>query len=201
MQIRVVTLPWDAQNQSFSESRLLEATSGKDVLSAQERWATIDGRDVLVLTLQLVNGAIAGAPRQYSESSEKRKAAAIEFLRKLEVQMPEDTKVAFSALRDWRTKKAQEKGSPTFVIATNRQLAEIVFRAPKSLAALKEVNGIGKNFVKNYGEEVLAFVKDLEAVEFTMPDEDEKGEEIKNDKNEKSAKAQASANGEEEQKA
>lgn len=172
MQIRVVTLPWDAQSQSFSESRLIDATSGKDVLSAEERWATIDGRDVLVLTLKLTNSSSNGGMRPYNGGNQnnQRSKEAMEFINKLEAQMPVETKAAFYRLKDWRTEKMKALGCPAFAIATNRQLAELALNAPKTLKDVSQIHGISKHFVTKNGEAVLEMLKGLTPVEYVLPE-------------------------------
>jgi superfamily II DNA helicase RecQ len=45
---------------------------------------------------------------------------------------------------------------PSYVIARNVQLAEICRRLPRSLAELKEVEGIGEATCEKYGRDLLA---------------------------------------------
>ena len=183
MQLRVITLPWDAESQSFSEAKLLEATNSKDVLDYEARWTSVDGRECLVLTLKLT-GAGTGNLRNHgpaayanTNTNDAKRAAAMEFIRKLEEQMPEPTKAVFYKLKEWRAEKAKAAGVPVFSVANNRQLAEVAFRAPKSLAQIKEIKGLAGAFVKNYGEEVLAFVRNLEPVAYKLPEQEEKPDE------------------------
>ncbi len=176
MQIRVITLPWDAENQAFNEQNLLEATSGKDVLDYESRWTVVDGRDCLVLTLKLTSGgnaaAVAGrAGRSSNAPNDPRRQKAMEFIRKLEEQMPEATKAVYFKLKDWRIEKVKGTGAPVFSIANNRQLAELALKAPKTLTEIREIRGLGQQFLKAYGEEALAMVKDLAPTAYELPDD------------------------------
>ena len=64
----------------------------------------------------------------------------------------------WNALRDWRTERAKRDGVPTYMIATNRQLAAMVERRPGSLSALAAVEGIGKAKLEKYEQELLALL-------------------------------------------
>lgn len=62
-------------------------------------------------------------------------------------------------LKEWRKNKATEKGFPTYVIAKNEQLLEIIKTCPKTLSELQNINGIGEKKSKEYGEEIIGIIK------------------------------------------
>ena len=187
MKIRVVTLPWDADSREFSEAKLLEATQSSDVLDFDTKWTCVDGRECLVIVLKLTGGGQAGAGNGSFKSSfgmqknDVRRQKAIEYIRKLEEQMPEANKAVFYKLKEWRAEKANGTKAPVFAIANNRQLAELALRAPKSIKEIREIQGCGEMFVKNYSKEILELVKDVSRVEYTLPDTDEEGKEKENE--------------------
>ena len=185
MQLRVITLPWDAENREFSEARLQEATRGLDVLDYESRWTAVDGRECLVLTLKLSGGAAPGSAQPWSGANrarDSRRAEAMEFIRKLEEQMPEANKAAFFKLKGWRSEKVKGTKAPVYSIANNRQLAELALRAPHSLSGIREIDGLGELFCRNYGAEVLSILAGLSPAEFTMPEKsgDEEGPSMTN---------------------
>ena len=61
----------------------------------------------------------------------------------------------YDALRTWRATRAKQEGIPAYMIANNRQLAEMIKSGIKSKADLSAVRGIGEAKVTQYGEEIL----------------------------------------------
>lgn len=70
---------------------------------------------------------------------------------------PEDWPL-FNALRDWRNERAREEGVPPYVIATNRQLAQVARDRPQTLSQLAQVEGFGKAKVGRHGRAMLQVV-------------------------------------------
>ena len=64
------------------------------------------------------------------------------------------------ALKEWRRDEARERGLPAYVIFHDRTLADIAERRPATIPELRSVSGIGPAKVANYGEAVLAIVKE-----------------------------------------
>ncbi len=85
----------------------------------------------------------------------KPKPVAVEYS-EADVGHPE----LFQNLKDWRKKKAAEKGVQHFQIMHQKTLIQIAVHLPDTLPALKNVKGIGKKMAENYGEELLALVTD-----------------------------------------
>ena len=108
-----------------------------------------------------------GSPPNRGRDS--RRAEAMEFIRKLEEQMPEANKTAYFKLKEWRAMKAGSAKAPVFSIANNRQLAELALRAPSTKAGIREIQGLGEMFCKNYADDVIGILAGLKGVEYTMP--------------------------------
>jgi len=62
------------------------------------------------------------------------------------------------ALREWRRKLAKEIGMPPYVILHDSTLDAICRRAPRSIAELCEVSGIGEKKAERFGEAILKIV-------------------------------------------
>ncbi|MEW6184070.1 MAG: HRDC domain-containing protein [Bacillota bacterium] len=73
--------------------------------------------------------------------------------------LSEAEKMLFDQLRAWRKEKAEQKGFPVYVICNNSQLKALVKQAPKTLEALKNIDGFGKKKLGDYGEEVVSLIK------------------------------------------
>jgi superfamily II DNA helicase RecQ len=69
----------------------------------------------------------------------------------------------FERLRAWRREKARAEGLPAYVIFHDRVLYAIAQAQPTTRRALGEVPGVGPTRLDDYGEEVLAIVRETKA--------------------------------------
>jgi DNA helicase-2/ATP-dependent DNA helicase PcrA len=63
---------------------------------------------------------------------------------------------AVLALKEWRLARAREEEVPAYVVFNDRTLAELIRIAPRTIAELAEVPGIGPAKLERYGSELLA---------------------------------------------
>ena len=139
--------------QGFSEDLLQKVTFGKTVLNVSEHFFLHGNVPHLTLVLQL-----GDAPHyDNAESYRKRDPNAPNP----EDEMTDAQKAAYRALRDWRNETSKIEGRPAYAIARNIQLAQLVIAAPKSKAAIREVDGCGEAFVEKYGDKVLQLLSEL----------------------------------------
>lgn len=66
----------------------------------------------------------------------------------------------FQALRTWRAQRAQEQGTPAYVILHDKTLHEIVAQRPTSLEELSLISGIGKAKLERYGLQILGVLSE-----------------------------------------
>ncbi len=66
----------------------------------------------------------------------------------------------FESLRKWRRGEAEEREVPPYVIFSDRTLREIARAQPSTLAALRQVYGIGDAKLEQFGRRVIAIVTD-----------------------------------------
>ena len=150
MQVRVITLKYADGVEGFPEEALRKATFGKTVLSAREHFFEHGGVPHLALVLEL------GDAPQYENAGSYR--ARDPNAPDPMADMTNAQKSLFLALKTWRNETSKAEGKPAYAIARNTQLAELVKAAPKSKAALKEIEGFGEAFCEKYGEKVLALL-------------------------------------------
>ena len=62
----------------------------------------------------------------------------------------------FTALREWRLRRAKEDGVPAYVVFHDSTLAAIADRSPSTLDELALISGVGPTKLDRYGDEVLA---------------------------------------------
>lgn len=68
-------------------------------------------------------------------------------------------KILYMRLKEWRKLKAEQKGLPYFLVATNSQLEQMVKQKCVTLSALESIKGYGKMKVSSYGNELIEIIK------------------------------------------
>ena len=68
----------------------------------------------------------------------------------------------FQSLRSWRLETAKARGVPPYVIFHDRTLALIAQERPTSVAALRDVAGVGEKKAERHGEAVVALVAEAD---------------------------------------
>jgi superfamily II DNA helicase RecQ len=143
MDVRVVTLRYQEGVQGFVEEALTRATAGREVLEVREHFFLHGNVPHLALVLLLGDAPEMARRREGPDPSD---------------ELPEDRKALYRALRTWRNERARAEGVPSYIIARNVQLVEICRRLPRTLAELKEIEGIGEATCKKYGQDILAHI-------------------------------------------
>jgi superfamily II DNA helicase RecQ len=154
MDVRVITLRYQEGLQGFPEEALRKAISGREVLEAREHFFMHGNMPHMALTLLLGDGPTGGGG---GDGGGFRKGQGPDPEETLE----ESRRPLYRDLKRWRNEQAKSEGKPAYAIARNAQLAEIARRLPHSLAALKEIDGIGEAFCRDYGAKVLGLIPDV----------------------------------------
>lgn len=143
---RIITLRYDDNLTGFPEEPLRAATSGREVLAIREHFFVHGGVPHLTLVMELGGGAETRRP--------ERPAGAPDIM----ATLPPDRRKMYLDLKRWRNERAQRDGLPPFVVLRNELHAEICRRAPHSMAALKEISGIGEKTVEKYGADIVGMI-------------------------------------------
>jgi ATP-dependent DNA helicase RecQ len=72
---------------------------------------------------------------------------------------------ALAALKTVRTSIAREEQVPAYIVFSDRTLAELAVRRPRSLTALQDVRGVGPMKLERYGARFLAAIAELDETE------------------------------------
>jgi ATP-dependent DNA helicase RecQ len=72
---------------------------------------------------------------------------------------------ALAALKSVRTKIAREEQVPPYIVFSDRTLAELAIRRPRSLNAFQDVRGVGPMKLERYGAQFLAAIAELDETE------------------------------------
>lgn len=164
MDVRVITLRYAEGVQGFPEDALRRACAGREVLDVSEHYFVHGGIPHLTLVVKM-----AGASASSGSTWKDRSVAP-----DLEIGLTDGQKQLFRALKKWRNERAQQDGKPAYAIGRNTLILEIVKAHPTTLAALKEVDGMGEASVASYGKEILEIVANapVEATKSETPTSD-----------------------------
>ena len=70
-----------------------------------------------------------------------------------------------AALKTVRTAIAREEQVPAYIVFSDRTLAELAVRRPRSLNALQNVRGVGPMKLERYGARFLAAISEADETE------------------------------------
>lgn len=138
MAIRMFAVPFDARQESFHDEELQKFLLNKQVKTIRPEFFHQNGRAywTIFIEYELV---LKDAPRN---------ANALDAPQRL----------LYQRFREWRKEKAESEGIPVFLIATNRELLDLVKSAPRTLEALRQIHGFGKKKSDKYGQEILTII-------------------------------------------
>ncbi len=102
---------------------------------------------------------ILTAIRRGLEEGEKRPTRTERKRRPREI-WTDEMEARFQRLREWRNRRAQEMNVEPFIVASSRILEALAREAPDSLEALRAIPDIGSWRIHDYGEEILAALRD-----------------------------------------
>ena len=155
MLIRVITLRFSAVMDGFDDTPLTEFIKDKSVISLREHLFIRNETPYLVVIVvydPVQETALVNKAEGNNVSRNKRDESWHALLSDKDMPL-------FDTLRSWRSERCKKEGIPPYVICNNKQLAGIVKACPQSIAALMQIDGIGKVKVEKYGQEILAQLK------------------------------------------
>jgi len=146
MNIRVVTLRYTESLGGFPEEPLRQVLAGGNVVEEREYFFVHGGVPHLTLVL-ILDSSPTGRPSGEAYARNREDPGD---------KLPERLQPLYRALRNWRNERAKQVNVPSYVIMRNVQLAEVCRRVPRTLEALKQIEGVGETTVSKYGRELLA---------------------------------------------
>jgi ATP-dependent DNA helicase RecQ len=145
MKLKVFTLRMDPATGVYDDRELVEFQADREVLDASEHLVVRDGIPVLLLVVR------------WRETDGR----AVYPRKDWRADLDPAGQKAYDTLRGWRGRASKRDGLPPYLILTNRELAEVARLRPTSLAALREVEGVGEAKAGRWGEEMLAVLAGL----------------------------------------
>ncbi len=107
----------------------------------------------------LLRGELKVSVRKRTAEKRRRKSGTPSSDQLL-LNLSDDAKRLFEALRQWRSRMAKELEKPPYVIFKDQTLLIIATERPATEDALRQISGIGEKKLANYGEEVLKIVRE-----------------------------------------
>jgi ribonuclease D len=98
----------------------------------------------------------------------KTEAEATQKATVLPPTLTEPDSTLLEALRAWRTRQAKSQGMPPYIIFSNKVLEAIAEQRPLTTAQLGKISGVGPAKLEQYGEAVIALVRNALGDETTQ---------------------------------
>jgi superfamily II DNA helicase RecQ len=151
MQVRVFMVP--VKQAGPLETEMNAFLRGHRVLSLRKEFVADGDNSYWAFCAEYLDGPVPAGSGEMGAKGPK-----VDYR---EVLKPEEFKL-FSRLRDWRRVVAERDGVPVYTVFTNEQLAQVAQKGAKSLAALREVDGVGDARIEKYGQALLGIVNEGE---------------------------------------
>ena len=121
-----------------------------------------DGCDNCLGITEVLADRESEAPKRKGRQSRERSRAAEDAD---EVVLGDGDQRILAALRTVRSRIAREQQVPAYIVFSDRTLAELALRRPRSLSALRDVRGVGPMKLERYGAEFLAAISKIDETE------------------------------------
>lgn len=146
MLIKMISLAFDSVLGTFDDSPLREFLKDKEIISIRDHFFIRNEVPYLTVVVRYF------PTRQEIDPAMAPQGKRDEAWREL---IGESDTGLFNLLREWRSKRSRQDGVPPYILFTNKQLAQLIKNNPTSLAALEQIDGIGKSRVEKYGKDIL----------------------------------------------
>ena len=138
MAIQIFTIPFDFNKNRFNTAEIDDFCQNKKIIHQQASFFELEG---IPYWSVFVNYEVVVTKDNIIHNLSKSQRAL------------------YMRLKAWRKQKAQEKGFPSFIIATNVQLEQMIKQKCFTLSALENIKGYGKKKVASYGNELIEIIK------------------------------------------
>ena len=145
MKLKIFTFQFCESAKGFDDKPLQEFIADKEVIEFSEHFFIHENTPYLTVLIAYRLLA-AGEKRKLDRRQDPRS------------ELDDREKKAYDALRAWRSVRARQDGIPAYMIATNKQLAQMIKLGATDRAALSRVQGVGEAKIANYGEEILQVI-------------------------------------------
>lgn len=165
--LKVLTIKFENNLESFNDSILSDFLSGKEIIRWESRffdhknehyWSVILEYKSVLPPGEIITG------KKGSLRSEKYKEL-----------LTENDWPLFNRLREWRAERVKKDGVPPYIVFNNIQLAKITVTRPSSLNALQQIEGVGNAKREKYGNEIIHIIKSFGLPQKTGESQEQNG--------------------------
>jgi len=136
MAFEIITIPFNPVQGNFDPDILKDFTMNKKIQSWQAQFFQKDGKAYWTLFIEY-DPLLKDKPH---------------------VALSESQQHLYIKLAEWRKTRAEKDGLPVFIIATNKDLEIIAYKAPRTKAALQQIKGFGKKKIEKYADDILHII-------------------------------------------
>jgi ATP-dependent DNA helicase RecQ len=145
LKLKIFTFRFSESIDGFNDKPLQEFIADKEVIEFSEHFFIHENAPYLTVMISY----------RLLAAEEKRKLYRRQDPRS---ELDDKEKEAYDALRAWRSVRARQDGIPAYMIATNKQFAQMIKLRATDRTALSRVPGVGEAKIANYGEEILKVI-------------------------------------------
>lgn len=139
MPVRIVTIPFNHEKAVFEDEDLCRFLLNKQVKSLTPKFFQVNADAYWTVFIEY---------EPLVKETEQPQEQGLTDLQK----------TLLDRLKQWRAEKAQKEGVPVFIIATNKELIEVVKKRPVSIESLRQISGFGKKKIERHGKDVVSIV-------------------------------------------
>ena len=155
MPIRIFTVPFNEETQTFHDDLVQQFCVNKRVHKIETKFFTKNGHPFWTVAVHY--GVIL--------ENEERMARQMEKIKDTEFGLDDAQKALLVRLKEFRREQAEQKGFPVYLVATNAQLANMVRNKCTTLESLKLIKGFGKSRIEQYGKGFTHIIKTFHTTE------------------------------------
>ena len=140
MSVRIFTIPFDPDNEIFPDEAISKFLLSKRLIRLEPEFFQTNGKAYWTIFVEYET--IIGEERKADDEG-----------------LDEAQRLLMKRLRQWRKETAEKEGVPIFIIATNKQLTDVIRLAPTTPKSLRDISGFGGKKVERYGNDLIEIVK------------------------------------------
>lgn len=152
MKLKVFTLRFDPATGKFDDAEIQEFQRDRQVLTIHEHFFTYEHTPMWSILVSYRDEEYPGEGARLKDRGRDWRA-----------ELSADERSLYDALRKWRNDRSGREGRPPYILLTNKQMAIIAQKRPKTLEALRGIEGVGAAKIEAFGKEILALVAGREA--------------------------------------
>jgi translin len=92
------------------------------------------------------------------EDLSQSRAKEVESVTHVEPQLDNKEQEIYQALDAWRSRKANEENLPSYIIAKNSWLTQLIKLRPRTVKDLNAIKGFGERRINKYGKEIITII-------------------------------------------